>query len=161
MWLQASIRSASNLPGLGAGKVLADWIVNGHPPMDLSDVDIRRFHPFQVNERYLYERTGEALGLLYAMHWPFFQPETSRGIRRSVFHDRLKDAGACFGEMAGWERANWFAPEGMEPRYEYTYRRQNWFEASASEHLLFGKMSDFLTCLHLENSWSRARTPKK
>ena len=78
--------------------------------MDLSDVDIRRFHPFQVNERYLYERTGEALGLLYAMHWPFFQPETSRGIRRSVFHDRLKDAGACFGEMAGWERANWFAP---------------------------------------------------
>ncbi len=119
----------------GAGKVLAEWIVNGHPPMDLSDVDIRRFHPFQVNERYLYERTGEALGLLYAMHWPFFQPETSRGIRRSVFHDRLKDAGACFGEMAGWERANWFAPEGMEPRYEYTYRRQNWFEASASEHL--------------------------
>ncbi|MGB1694796.1 MAG: FAD-dependent oxidoreductase, partial [bacterium] len=110
-------------------------MVNGHPPMDLSDVDIRRFHPFQFNERYLYERTGEALGLLYAMHWPFFQPETSRGIRRSVFHDRLKDAGACFGEMAGWERANWFAPEGMEPRYEYTYRRQNWFEASASEHL--------------------------
>ena len=69
------------------------------------------------------------------MHWPFFQPETSRGIRRPVFHDRLKDAGACFGEMAGWERANWFAPEGMEPRYEYTYRRQNWFEASGSEHL--------------------------
>ena len=56
----------------GAGKILAEWIVNGHPPMDLSDVDIRRFHPFQVNKRYLYERTGEALGLLYAMHWPFF-----------------------------------------------------------------------------------------
>ena len=65
-----SIRSASNLPA--EREVLAEWIVNGHPPMDLSDVDIRRFHPFQVNERYLYERTGEALGLLYAMHWPFF-----------------------------------------------------------------------------------------
>ena len=55
-------------------------------------------------------------------------------VRRSVFHDRLAREGACFGEMAGWERATWFAPEGEEPRYEYSYRRQNWFEASAAEH---------------------------
>ncbi len=68
------------------------------------------------------------------MHWPFRQPETSRGVRKSVLHDRLKKAGACFGEMCGWERANWFASDGMEVRYKYNYSRQNWFEASAEEH---------------------------
>ena len=102
--------------------------------MDLSDVDIRRFHPFQVNSKYLEERTSEALGLLYAMHWPFHQPETGRGIRKSILHDRLEKAGACFGEMSGWERANWFAETGTKPNYEYSYGRQNWFELSASEH---------------------------
>ena len=118
----------------GAGKALSEWIVNGHPMMDLSDVDIRRFHPFQVNSKYLEERTSEALGLLYAMHWPFHQPETGRGVRKSVLHDRLEKAGACFGEMSGWERANWFAEAGTKPNYEYSYGRQNWFELSASEH---------------------------
>ena len=118
----------------GAGKALSEWIVNGHPTMDLSDVDIRRFHPFQVNSKYLEERTSEALGLLYAMHWPFHQPETGRGVRKSVLHDRLEKSGACFGEMSGWERANWFAEAGTKPNYEYSYGRQNWFELSASEH---------------------------
>ena len=118
----------------GAGKALSEWIVNGHPTMDLSDVDIRRFHPFQVNSKYLEERTSEALGLLYAMHWPFHQPETGRGVRKSVLHDRLEKAGACFGEMSGWERVNWFAEAGTKPNYEYSYGRQNWFEISASEH---------------------------
>ena len=118
----------------GAGKVLSEWIINGHPSMDLWDVDIRRFHPFQVNASYLKERTEETLGLLYAMHWPFRQPETSRGIRKSVLHDRLEKSGACFGEMSGWERANWFAQKGQKPHYEYSYGRQNWFDCSASEH---------------------------
>lgn len=118
----------------GAGKVLADWIVDGHPPMDLSDVDIRRVMPFQRNRRYLKERTVEVLGLLYAMHWPFRQPESARGVRKSVLHDRLASRGACFGETAGWERANWFAPAGIEPAYAYSYGRQNWFAHSAAEH---------------------------
>jgi 4-methylaminobutanoate oxidase (formaldehyde-forming) len=69
----------------GAGKALSEWIANGHPTIDLSDVDIRRFHPFQVNTKYLEERTSEALGLLYAMHWPFRQPETS--LRDSASHE--------------------------------------------------------------------------
>jgi len=118
----------------GAGKVLADWIVKGHPPMDLWDVDVRRMMPFQANARYLHDRVSESLGLLYAMHWPFRQYETSRGVRRSPFHDRLAGRGACFGETAGWERPNWFAPEGMTPAYEYSYGRQNWFECAAAEH---------------------------
>ncbi len=68
------------------------------------------------------------------MHWPYRQPETARGVRRSSLHDRLAARGACFGETAGWERANWFAPDGVEPVYEYTYGKQNWFEHSAAEH---------------------------
>ena len=133
-YVAAGFNSIGIQSGGGAGKVLSEWIVNGFPPLDLWDVDIRRFHPFQTNACYLEERTEETLGLLYAMHWPFRQPESSRGVRKSVLHDRLVKAGACFGEMCGWERANWFAPEGMKARYEYSYARQNWFDASAIEH---------------------------
>jgi 4-methylaminobutanoate oxidase (formaldehyde-forming) len=118
----------------GAGKVLADWILDGYPPMDLWDVDVRRCAPFQRNRKYLHDRTVESLGLLYAMHWPFRQPETARGVRKSALHDRLAASGACFGEVAGFERPNWFAPAGTEARYEYSYGRQNWFEYSAAEH---------------------------
>ncbi len=118
----------------GAGMVLAAWIVNGLPPMDVSDVDIRRGLPFQGNRRYLHDRTVEGLGLLYAMHWPFRQYETARDVRRSPLHDRLAARGACFGEAAGWERPNWYAPAGVEPKYGYRYGRQNWFPYAAEEH---------------------------
>ena len=118
----------------GAGKVLAEWIVNGHPPMDLWDVDVRRNIPFQANKRYLKDRVTESLGLLYAMHWPFYQYETGRHVRKSPLHDRLIQHGACFGETSGWERPNWFAPAGVEPVYQYTYGRQNWFDYSGNEH---------------------------
>ena len=118
----------------GAGKVLAEWIAHGHPPLDLWDVDIRRNRPFQNNRRYLEKRVSETLGLLYDMHWPFRQYETSRNVRLSPLHDRLVIQGACFGEVAGWERANWFAPPGVEPTYQYSYGKQNWFAYSAAEH---------------------------
>ena len=118
----------------GVGKVLGDWIVDGYPPMDVWDVDIARMMPFQGSSRYLHDRTVEGLGLLYAMHWPHRQPETARPVRTSPLHDRLARKGACFGEVAGWERANWFAPAGVEARYEYSYGRQNWWQHSAAEH---------------------------
>ena len=102
--------------------------------MDLWDVDIRRNAPFMNNHNFLRDRVTEGLGLLYAMHWPFYQFETSRDVRKSTLHDRLKAQGACFGTVAGWERPNWFAPTGVEPMYEYSYGRQNWFEYSAAEH---------------------------
>ncbi len=113
-WPPASTPWASR-PAAGPGKAVADWVVDGHPPMDLWEVDIRRFMPFQRNRRYLHDRTTETLGLLYEMHWPFRQVETARGIRRSPLHDRLAAKGACFGEVYGWERANWYAPAGVEP----------------------------------------------
>jgi glycine cleavage system T protein len=117
----------------GIGKVMADWIRDGIPPADLWTVDIRRNMPFQINRKYLRERVTESLGLLYATHYPFKQYETARGVRKSPLHDRLAAAGACFGEAFGWERANWYGEPGSTPKYEYSYGRQNWFDANAAE----------------------------
>ena len=118
----------------GIGKVISEWMRDGKPPADLWEVDVRRMMPFQGNRKYLRERVSETLGLLYATHWPFYQYESARGVRRSPLYDRLCAAGACHGEAYGWERPNWYAPEGVEPKYEYSYGRQNWFEYSAAEH---------------------------
>ena len=118
----------------GAGMVMAEWIRDRRPPVDLWEVDVRRDLPFQSNRRYLQERVSESLGLLYAMHWPFHQKETSRGVRCSPVHDRLVEQGACHGVAFGWERPNWYAEPGSKPKYEYSYGRQNWFEPSAEEH---------------------------
>ena len=118
----------------GIGRVVTEWIRLGHPPSDLWEVDVRRNHPFQRNAKYLRERVSESLGLLYATHYPYRQYETARGVRRSPLHDRLQSIGACHGELAGWERPNWYAPEPGLARYEYSYGRQNWFEHSAREH---------------------------
>ncbi len=124
----------------GAGKALAEWMEAGEPPFDLWDVDIRRMQPFQANRSYLVARATESLGLLYADHYPYRQYATARGVRKSPIHDRLAANGACFGETAGWERANWFLPaeaaaRGATADYRYTWKRQNWFAYSAEEHL--------------------------
>ena len=134
-WIAAGFNSIGIQAAGGIGQRLAAWIEEGVPPCDLSAFDPRRMQPFQNGKTYLKARVSEALGLLYAMHWPYRQFETARGERQSPVHDALAEAGACFGEVAGWERANWFAPPGEPPVYEYSYGRQNWFGASAAEHL--------------------------
>lgn len=133
-YVAAGFNSQGILSAAGVGRAMADWISSGEPQMDLSEVDIARFARFQVNRRYLKERIGESLGLLYAMHWPHRQVESARPVRQTALHERLKARNACFGETAGWERANWYAPAGMTPVYEYSYGRQNWFEAVSGEH---------------------------
>ncbi len=135
LFVAAGLNSIGLQSAGGVGKVVAEWIRDGHPPVDLWEVDVRRNMPFQINRKYLRARVTESLGLLYATHWPFRQYATARGVRRSALHDRLAAAGACFGEAFGWERANWFAPAGVTPTYEYSYGRQNWFEHSAREHI--------------------------
>jgi len=135
MYIAAGFNSIGIQSAGGAGKVLAQWIVDGHAPMDLWDVSTTRMMPFQNNSQYLYDRSKESPGLLYKMHWPFRQYETARGLRKSILHDRLLAKGACFGELAGWERANWYAPAGKEAHYQYSFGRQNWFQWQAQEHL--------------------------
>lgn len=133
-YVSAGLNSIGLQSAGGIGKVMSEWIRDGHPPVDLWEVDVRRNLPFQGNRKYLAERVSESLGLLYATHWPYRQYETSRGVRKSAIHDRLVAAGACHGEAFGWERPNWYAPAGVEAAYEYSYRRQNWFDYSAAEH---------------------------
>ncbi|RQW46113.1 FAD-dependent oxidoreductase [Novosphingobium sp. LASN5T] len=133
-YVAAGFNSLGILSGGGAGMVVANWIVNGHPPMDVFDSDIRRVHDFQGNPKYLRDRTVESLGIGYQHHWPFRQWESARNVKKLVLHDRVAAAGACFGESAGWERPNWYAPAGVPALYEYTYKRQNWFEFNAQEH---------------------------
>lgn len=134
-WVAAGYNSIGIVSSGGAGMALAQWMNDGEPPFDLWDVDIRRAQPFQKNRRYLQERVTETLGLLYADHFPYRQMATSRGIRRSPLHAHLKERGAVFGEVAGWERANWFANEGQKAEYAYSWGRQNWFENSRAEHM--------------------------
>jgi 4-methylaminobutanoate oxidase (formaldehyde-forming) len=134
LFVAAGFNSQGIIYAPGAGRALAGWIREGAPTFDASEVDVRRFAATQSNERYLHERTKEALGRLYAMHWPNLQATTARAIRRSPLYERLRDAGACFGELAQWERANWFAPPGVEPVYDYSFGRQNWFPYAAEEH---------------------------
>lgn len=133
-FVAAGFNSVGIQSAAGAGLVLAEWIERGRPPPDLWDVDIRRTFVFQNDAAYLEERVSETLGLLYAMHWPCRQYETARGVLKSPLHDELRREGACFGELAGWERANWFARGDLEPEYRYSYKRQNWFDCAGIEH---------------------------
>ncbi len=121
----------------GVGKALSEWMHYGHAPLDLWSVDIRRMYSFQGNSQYLEKRVSETLGLLYDNHWPYRQMETARNVRHSPIHEKLVERNACFGEVAGWERPNWFAPQGIEPKYEYSFGKQNWFDYSAAEHQAF------------------------
>ena len=154
LYVAAGLNSQGIILGPGVGRALAAWIDGGAPTIDAATLDVRRFAAAQANAGYLFERTRETLGRLYAMHWPFLQPETARGLRRVPLYDRLAAAGACFGESSGWERANWYAPPGTgsgagsgaahghesgtepgaEPVYRYSWGRQNWFSAVAEEH---------------------------
>ena len=134
LFIAAGFNSIGIQSAGGVGKVVAQWMRDGHPSVDLWEVDVRRNMPFQNNRRYLHDRVTEGLGLLYAMHWPYRQFATARGVRHSPLHERLKARNACFGEVAGYERANWFAPPGASAEYQYSWFRQNWFDYSAAEH---------------------------
>ena len=135
VWVAAGFNSIGIQSAGGAGMALAQWMQDKEKPFDLGDVDISRMQPFQGNKKYLFERSKETLGLLYADHFPYRQKESARGVRRTPFHEHLKSKGAVFGEVAGWERANWFSFDGQHDEYVYSWKRQNWFENSAKEHM--------------------------
>jgi glycine cleavage system T protein len=128
VWVAAGFNSIGIQSAGGAGMALAAWMDTGEKPFDLGDVNIARMQPFQGNKRYLGARVTEALGLLYADHFPYRQKATARGVRRTPFHGALEGRGAVFGELAGWERANWYVRPGQEKAYHYSWKRQNFFE---------------------------------
>jgi sarcosine dehydrogenase len=121
--------------GGGAGRALAAWIAGGAPPVDLWPVDIRRFGAPHGDDAFVRARTLELYGKHYTIAWPGEEHASGRPLRRSPLYQRLKDAGAVFGEKLGWERANWFARAGLDqPRDLYGFGRPNWFEAVGEEH---------------------------
>ncbi|MBZ8119159.1 FAD-dependent oxidoreductase [Roseovarius sp. LXJ103] len=120
--------------GGGAGMALAEWVAKGEPPYDLWPVDIRRFGRPHFDTDWVRARTYEAYGKHYTMAWPSEEHDSGRPCRRSPLYGVLKDAGAVFGEKLGWERPNWFAAPGEEPRDIYTFERPNWHTAVAREH---------------------------
>jgi len=134
-FVAAGFNSLGILTGGGAGSIIANWIVDGVAPIDVTGVDIARLNKFQTNRPYLAERSVELLGRLHSTgSWPHSHPTTARNVRRSVLHERLEAAGAHFGESSGWENTSWFAPADAEIEFKLTYARQDWFEFHAAEH---------------------------
>ena len=119
----------------GAGRALAEWIVNGAPTTDLTGVDIRRFARFNGNNRWLRDRVAEILGVHYEIPWPNRELTTARPFRRSPVHHLLVAANANFGSRMGWERANFFAPPGADPAIEYTWGKPTWLAWSSAEQV--------------------------
>lgn len=134
LFVAAGFNSQGIIFAPGVGKELAEWVITGTPGFDSSAVDVQRFSEHQNNRRYLHGRTKEGLGRLYAMHWPHLQLETGRNVRRTPLHSRLEELGACFGEVNGQERANWYGAPGTNPQYTYSYGRTEWFHNVGAEH---------------------------
>ncbi len=129
LWVAAGYNSTGIQNGPGAGRVLAEWIMAGHMPMDLTDIDVRRIVPGLNARSYVAEKAVETLSLAYAMHWPFHQRQVARGLRRTPYHAGLKAAGAQFGSANGWERPLVYGVEMTDG-----FGRQPWFDDWRKEH---------------------------
>ena len=117
----------------GAGRVTAEWMINGHINEDLFSLDIKRFQKFNSSKKFIMERVTETLGDLYGMHWPYKQHKTSRNQKLLPYHEELKKAGACFGVAGGFERPMWYSLNDKEPKYEYNFGYQNWYPSAEFE----------------------------
>lgn len=134
-FVAAGLNSVGIITGGGYGRVLAHWILNGRPDVDVTGINIDRFRKYQCNREYRRQRALESLGLVYACHYPDRSPLTARGAKRSPFHDRLAAERAHFRDVSGWESPGWFAPEGREPVADgLTFGRPNWFPWWEAEH---------------------------
>ena len=111
----------------GAGRVTAEWMINGHMNEDLFSLDIKRFQKFHSSKNFIMERVTETLGDLYGMHWPYKQHKTSRNQKTLPYHDDLKKSGACFGVSGEYERPMWYSLNSNSAEYEYSFEYQNWY----------------------------------
>jgi heterotetrameric sarcosine oxidase gamma subunit len=134
-FVAAGLNSIGVLTGGGLGRVLAHWIVTGHPDVDVTGFNIDRLHATQTNPEYRRERTVESLGLVYKCHYPFMSLSTARGVRKSPFHERLAAAGAHFIEVSGWESPAWYGEPGTTPDPgPLSWGRPSWFPRWREEH---------------------------
>ncbi len=117
----------------GAGRVTAEWMINGHINEDLFSLDIKRFQNLHSSKKFIMDRVTETLGDLYGMHWPYKQHTTSRNEKLLPYHKELKKAGACFGVAGGFERPMWYSLNGEKPEYKYSFNYQNWYPSAKHE----------------------------
>ena len=117
----------------GAGRVTAEWMINGYMNEDLYSLDIKRFQKFHSSKKFIMNRVTETLGDLYGMHWPYKQHKTSRDQRLLPYHEELKKAGACFGQSGEYERPMWYALGETKPNYQYSFNHQNWYPSVEQE----------------------------
>ncbi len=134
-FVAAGLNSIGILTGGGLGRVMAHWIINGLPDVDVTGMNIDRVLPFQANPEYRRSRTVESLGMVYRCHYPTHTLKTARGARRSPFHDRLAAQGAYFIETSGWESPGWYAGAGevADPGPD-TWGRPAWWNRWELEH---------------------------
>jgi len=116
----------------GAGWQLAEWIVDGEPTIDMLGVDPRRFGDY-ATKNYLIEKNEETYAHVFVIHYPDEERPAGRPLRTAPCYERLKNMGAVFGQKFGWERANWFATDGMAQEDDWSFRRSKWFEAIRKE----------------------------
>jgi len=116
----------------GAGWQLAEWIVEGEPGIDMLGVDPRRFGAY-TSKRYLVQKNEETYRNVFTLHFPDEERPDARPAKTSAVYDRLDASGAVWGQRYGWERANWFAPPGVERRDRWSFRRSNYFEHVGNE----------------------------
>lgn len=134
-FVAAGLNSIGILTGGGLGRVLAHWIVNGRPDVDVMGFNIDRLHAYQSNPEYRATRTVEALGMVYRCHYPSRSMQSARGAKLSPIHHLLAAKGAYFKDVSGWEGADWYAPDGVEPTVErLSWKRENWFPYWEAEH---------------------------
>jgi len=134
-FVAAGLNSIGLITGPGLGRIMAQWITTGDPGVDITPINVDRFHPYQCNPEYRKTRVVETLGMVYRRHYPTRVPLTARNCKRSPFHDRLKDERAFFTDVSGWESPAWYAPEGQEPKVEkLSWGRHNWFPFWEAEH---------------------------
>jgi 4-methylaminobutanoate oxidase (formaldehyde-forming) len=134
-FVAAGLNSIGIITAGGIGRVIAHWIVHGRPDVDVTGFNIDRLHAYQANPEYRRTRTMESLGIVYQCHYPTRSMQTARGAKRSPLHDRLAARRAYFKDVSGWEGADWYAPEGVEPSVErLSWNRQNWFPYWEAEH---------------------------
>ncbi|MFT4743396.1 MAG: glycine cleavage system aminomethyltransferase T/glycine [bacterium] len=126
LFVAAGMNSVGVMSSAGIGRALADWIVDGHPPMDMWEVDIARVDPATATPAHMADRMKEAVADLFALHWPHKQPNAGRNLRRSALHGRWAKCGAQFGLTAGWERGLWYARDSTERDFPYSIGQQAW-----------------------------------
>jgi dimethylglycine dehydrogenase len=116
----------------GAGWQLAEWLVEGEPGIDMLAVDPRRFGDY-TSKRYVVKKNEETYRNVFTIHYPDEEREDARPAKTTPVYDKIDRMGAVWGQRYGWERANWFAPAGIERKDQWSFRRTNYFEHVANE----------------------------